>query len=152
LRPCELALTHDLIADEDWKGVTLQDLAARQLTPFIGEDASRVKSEGPQLMLSPAAAQNIGLALHELATNAVKYGALSQSQGTIHLTWQLHPPRWHIAWQERDGPQATAPVQKGFGHAVLARVVPEALDGETELFFDPKGFIWKLDMSAEHVL
>ena len=135
-----LAHTHDLIADEDWHGVTLDDLAARQLSPFVEEERTRVHYEGPHLVLSPVAAQNIGLALHELATNAVKHGALSVAQGQITLAWQHTPPRLHIMWRERAGPPVMAPSRKGFGHVVLARLTPEALNGQATLAFSPDGF------------
>ena len=148
-----LALTHDLIADDDWRGVTLDDLAARQLAPFFGEEGStRVVCEGPRVLLSPRTAQNMGLALHELATNAVKYGALSDSRGKIHLAWHHSPPRLLIDWRERDGPPAKAPTHKAFGHAVLARLVPEALEGQAVLAFELEGFSWKLDIPAKHIL
>jgi len=148
-----LALTHDLIADENWRGVTLNDLAARQLEPFVGEDPTRVECEGPPVMLNPVAAQNVGLALHELATNAVKYGALSMPRGTIRVVWRHNPPRLHLAWTERDGPPTPrTPLQKGFGHVVLARLTSEALDGEAVLAFNPEGFSWKLDIPTRHIL
>jgi two-component sensor histidine kinase len=147
-----LALTHDLIADEEWKGAALADLAARQLQPFISEDSSQVKFEGPSLILSPMAAQNIGLALHELATNAVKYGALSQPRGTVHVAWHHRPPRLSVIWTEHDGPSVSPPTQKGFGHTVLARLVPEALDGDGLLSFNLEGFRWILDIPARHAL
>jgi len=146
-----LALTHDLIVDEEGRGVTVDDLAARQLAPFIGE-AMRIQCEGPRLLLTPVAAQNLGLALHELAANAVKYGSLSTPPGRIHLTWHHSPPRLHITWREREGSPAKAPAHKGFGYVVLARLVPEALDGEAELEFSPQGFSWRLAIPAKHIL
>jgi two-component sensor histidine kinase len=103
-------------------------------------------------LVSPVAAQNIGLALHELATNAVKHGSLSGPRGSIHLTWNNNPPRLHINWSERDGPPVTPPIQSGFGHAVLSRLAPEALDGEAVLAFDAEGFSWKLEIPATYVL
>jgi len=147
-----LALTHDLIVDEDWRGVRLCDLAARQLEPFVGEETMRVQLEGPPLLLSPMAAQNIGLALHELAINAVKYGAFSESRGKVRITWHHAPPRLLIEWREHDGPPAKAPAQNRFGYVVLARLVPEALNGAAELAFNPEGFSWTLDIPTTHVL
>jgi two-component sensor histidine kinase len=146
-----LAQTHDLIADEDWQGVTLDDLATRHLAPFVDEEWKRARCDGPQLVLSPVA-QNIGLALHELATNAVKHGALSVSEGKIDLVWHLAPPLLHITWREREGPPVTVPSRKGFGYVVLARLTPEALDGQATLAFLPEGLSWKLDMPATYVL
>jgi two-component sensor histidine kinase len=146
-----LGHTHDLIADEDWQGVTLHDLAARQLAPFVDTETMRVHCDGPQLVLRPVAAQNIGLALHELASNAVKYGALSVPEGKIDLTWYHAGPRLGIAWRERDGPPAKVPSRKGFGHVVLTRLAPEALDGRATMSFDPGGFHWNLDFPTTHV-
>jgi two-component sensor histidine kinase len=147
-----LAQTHDLIADEDWHGVTLDDLTARHLAPFVEDEATRVHCHGPRLVLSPVAAQNIGLALHELATNAVKHGALSVSQGKIDFAWHHAPPLLQITWRERDGPPVTAPSRKGFGYIVLARLTPEALDGRATLAFLPDGLSWKLDIPATYVV
>ena len=146
-----LSLTHDLIADEDWHGVAMFDLAARHLDPFV-EARSRVQYAGSRLLLSPAAAQNIGIALHELATNAIKHGALSVSDGKIDLVWHHTPPRLHITWRERNGPPVQAPLRKGFGHVVLTRLTPVALDGQATLAFDPEGFSWKLDIPTTYVL
>ena len=104
------------------------------------------------MVLSPVAAQNIGLALHELATNAIKYGALSLSQGRVGLVWQQIPPRLHVRWREREGPRIQKPSRKGFGYLVLARLTPEALDGQATLAFDAEGFSWILDIPTTHVL
>ena len=147
-----LAQTHDLIADENWQGVPLDDLAARQLTPFVEAEEARLLCNGPRLVLSPVAAQHLGLALHELATNAIKHGALSVPQGKIDLFWHHTPPRVHITWRERDGPSIKAPSRKGFGYVVLARISPEALDGQSTLAFDPQGFSWKLDIPTTCLL
>ena len=147
-----LAHTHDLIADEDWHGVPMSELVARQLLPFLEPETTRVRCDGLRLVLSPVAAQNIGLALHELGTNAVKHGALSVAHGRIDLVWHHAPPRLHITWRERDGPPVKAPSQTGFGHVVLARLTPAALDGQATLAFDPEGFSWKLDIPTNYVL
>lgn len=148
-----LSFTHDLIADEDWRGAAIDDLASRQLEPFVGESTDRVKYDGRSVMLTPLAAQNIGLALHELASNAMRHGALSVPRGRIHLVWHHTPTILHILWTERDGPAAPSlPAQRGFGYILLARLAPEALDGEAELAFNPEGFSWKLNIPATHVL
>lgn len=147
-----LAHTHDLIAAEDWHGVALSDLAARQLAPFFEEETARLRLDGPGVLLSNVAAQNIGLALHELATNAIKHGALGSPQGKIELCWNHTPLGVHITWLERKGPPVKATSRKGFGHLVLTRLTPEALDGSATLAFDPEGFSYQLDIPATHVL
>jgi two-component sensor histidine kinase len=133
-------------------GCALDDLADRQLEPFIGEETMRIQLQGPHLLLAPVATQNIGLALHGLATNAAKHGALSKPLGRVRITWHHAPPRMFIEWRERDGPPTRPPVHNRFCHAVLARVVPEALDGEAKLEFHPEGFSWTLKILAKHVL
>ena len=146
-----LAKTHDLIIDEDWHGVTMHDLAASQLAPFV-DAQTRVRYAGPRMLLSPVAAQNIGIALHELAINALKHGALSISGGTITLAWQYDQSRLQILWREHGGPSVSTPSRMGFGHSVLDRLTPKALDGQATLVFDPEGFSWNLDVPATHVL
>jgi len=135
-----LSHTHDLIADEDWKGARLDDLAARQMAPFIDEEQHRISYSGPPVVLNPVAAQNIGLAFHELGTNALKFGALSNPHGRIHLSWQITADQLAITWREEGGPPSTALTRKGFGYAVLARLAPDALQGQSTLSFDPNGF------------
>ena len=145
-----LAKTHDLIT-EDWHGASMHDLTASQLAPFV-ETKERVRFAGPRMTLSPVAAQNIGIALHELATNAVKHGALSVPEGSIALAWQYDQSRLLIQWREKGGPPVTPPSRKGFGWVVLERLTPTALDGQATLAFGPEGFCWKLDVPATHVL
>jgi two-component sensor histidine kinase len=145
-----LSHTHDLIADENWKGARLDDLAARQLAPFL--DADRIRYEGPLVMLSPAAAQNIGLALHELGTNALKYGALSKPLGRIRLTWRLAADDLVILWDEEGGPSAPLSARKGFGYAVLTRLTPEALEGQSKLTFGPGGLSWQLSVPLTRIV
>jgi two-component sensor histidine kinase len=129
-----LSHTHDLIADENWKGARLDDLAARQLAPFLDVDDPRIRCDGPLVMLSPAAAQNIGLALHELGTNALKYGAWSKPEGQIRLTWRLTANSLVILWREEGGPPAPLSARRGFGYTVLAKLTPEALEGPVHTY------------------
>jgi two-component sensor histidine kinase len=146
-----LSHTHDLIADENWKGARLDDLAARQLAPFLDADRSHILYDGPLVVLSPAAAQNIGLALHELGTNALKYGALSKPQGKIHLTWRLTENALVILWREEGGSPAPSN-RKGFGYTVLAKLTPDALEGQSTLTFCPDGFSWQLSVPLARIV
>jgi two-component sensor histidine kinase len=146
-----LSDTHDLIADEDWKGARLDDLAARHMAPFLDEEDQRISYSGPAVVLNPAAAQNIGLALHELGTNALKHGALSRPGGHAHLSWQVSADQLAIAWREEGGPPSTPLIHKGFGYAVLARLAPDALQGEATLTFGPTGFSWHLRVPLDEV-
>ena len=148
-----LADTHDLISEKEWHGVTLDDLASRHLDPFL--DASqRVKVSGPTILLTPVAAQNIGLALHELATNAVKFGALSVPEGRVVFGWERpsgDPDLLRISWREENCP-VTDRFHKGFGRLVLERIAPEALEGKAKLSFDPDCLHWELEVPATRAL
>jgi two-component sensor histidine kinase len=138
--------------DEQWQGVSIQDLASRHLAPFVGENTGRVTYQGQSLLLPPGPAQTLGLALHELVTNAVKYGALSVPTGKVHLAWHQEASRFRMSWIEHDGPPPPSPTpQGGFGSVVLARLTPEALDGQAALQFTPEGVRWTLDVPAMHV-
>ena len=103
-----LAASHDLLVNQDWKGATLEDLVHEQLRAFAEGDAGRIEVGGPPLVVNPDAAQTIGLALHELATNASKHGALSVATGKVAVQWKLEAaesgPRFRMSWRERGGP------------------------------------------------
>jgi two-component sensor histidine kinase len=104
------------------------------------------------MMLKPEAAQNLGLALHELATNAAKYGALSDEVGRVEIRWDLDDGRFKISWQELDGPAVSAPSREGFGQKVVTRIVTLALEGKVDLRFEPSGLVWRLDIPDRHIL
>jgi two-component sensor histidine kinase len=138
-----LAQTHDLIAEEGWRGIAIDELVRCQLTP-LGV-ASRAVLVGPHMVLSPTAAQNVGLALNELATNALKYGALSTESGRVAIGWQVaEGAHLCFTWQEENGPSIATPSRRGFGVMVLERITPEALAGESELSFEPRGLSYRL--------
>ena len=108
--------------------------------------------EGPQLLLSPLAAQYLGMALHELSTNAVKYGALSAPAGKVGIAWRVEGARGkrrlHFSWLESCGPPVAPPTEKGFGHMVIERMAAEALQGQVKLEFPREGLRWHLDADA----
>ena len=147
-----LSHTHDLIADENWKGARLDDLAVRQLAPFLDADRLRILYDGPLVVITPAAAQNIGLALHKLGTNALKYGAFSKPQGQIRLSWLLTADALVILWREEGGPPAPLSTRYGFGYAVLAKLTPDALEGQSTLTFGPQGFSWQLTVPLARIV
>jgi two-component sensor histidine kinase len=145
-----LARTHDLIAETDWRGADLKELASRQ----IG-DRSQVKLVGPNVTVTPAAAQHIGMALHELASNAARHGALSSTHGSVSFVWRCEErpaQRWlRMSWRERGGPPVVPPVRKGFGHLVLERLAPEGLGGEAMLSFEREGVIWSCETPSSRI-
>ncbi len=151
-----LAGSQDLLMAQDWHGASLRDLARAQLSHYADLIGTRILIEGPNLMLKPEAAQNIGLAFHELSTNAAKYGALSHSSGQVHLSWSIRRDEKQallsITWRETGGPAVSQPKREGFGQKVLQRIVAHALEGEVKLDFAPEGLVWQLDMPTSYLV
>jgi two-component sensor histidine kinase len=144
-----LALTHDLIGEENWHGARLHELVVRQVGR-AEQEKSRLQLAGPDIVVTPTAAQHIGLALHELASNARRYGALSANGGGVSFSWELEerPPtqRWlRMTWREHDGPAVKAPERRGFGRLVLERATPDGLGGSAELLFSQTGVVWSCE-------
>jgi two-component sensor histidine kinase len=147
-----LSMAHDLLVSQDWRGASMHELVRAQMAYCldVARDsvAEHATIEGPKIMLKPEAAQNIGLALHELATNALSYGALSRPEGTIALKWGFDDGRLNIEWRESGGPALAMQPREGFGHKVVKRLVAQALDGEATLSFPPDGLVWTLSIPA----
>jgi len=149
-----LSRSHELLISNDWEGALLSDLVAVQRTAF-GPRHSQIRASGPDVFLRPEAILNIGLALHELASNAERHGALSVSSGRVDLTWSLEhgkgdKPRLMIVWRERGRQPAGALLHRGFGRDVLEHVVPTALGANVVLKAIPDGLLWTLDMPGDH--
>ena len=138
-----LARSHDLLVQEGWHGAGLDELARSQLGHYIDRSGAQVRIEGPSVLLRPEAAQSLGLALHELATNAAKYGALSVPTGEVSIKWAprdtVQPPALDIAWVESGGPAVTPPQRRGFGSLVIERNLAGSLDAEVEMSFAAEG-------------
>jgi PAS domain S-box-containing protein len=133
-----LANAHALLAQSRWAGADLRSLVVDELSPYCQEQELRARIDGPSLMLEQEPAQAMALALHELTTNAVKYGALSVSSGRIDIAWRLQPGRrLAMRWSESGGPAVKPPTRKGFGTRVMTRICDQ-LNGE--LTFD-----WRAD-------
>lgn len=151
-----LAACQDLLVKNDWREVDISDLFRTQLAHFAGLIGTRILPEGPPLKLSPAAAQTIGMALHELATNAGKYGALSTAKGIIGVSWALSATngssRFSMEWLERGGPPVREPDRRGFGHTVLVRMVEYDLGAEVAMEHAPDGLVWRLSAPTQSIL
>jgi two-component sensor histidine kinase/PAS domain-containing protein len=147
-----LAASNTLLARGDWRGSSLSALTELQLTPFIDLPSPQIEIHGPDIDLTAEAAQAIGLALHELATNAIKYGALSVPHGRLSISWQVDQAQdaggLKLDWRERSGPFVTAPERTGFGHVVIKRMIEQAVQGTVELSFAPEGLQWSLNAPA----
>ena len=150
-----LAASQDLLVGNKWKGVLILDLIRSQLSHFKDALGSRVRLAGPEIELNASAAQTIGMAVHELATNACKYGALSNETGHVLVDWSLRGEDnavFSIGWSEREGPPVIRTNRKGFGQTVLLRLAEDALDAEVRLDYDPAGVQWRLRCPAENTL
>jgi two-component sensor histidine kinase len=151
------AETHDLLVMGEWHGADIRELIRTHLAPFHNVDNNSVVIEGPELKLNPKAAEQIGLALHELGTNAVKHGALSVPTGVVTIRWDLetgeaHNPVLRFTWEEVGGPRVEQPQRQGFGDVVLTEIVPLSLRGNASLAFEPEGVKWVLLASSSSIL
>ena len=143
-RLAALAASQDLLVSEAGEGVDLDALVRRQLAHFQDLLDSRIRLRGPPVRLNAPSAQALGMAFHELSTNAGKYGALSDPHGRIEVAWAAGDGRLTLSWTERDGPRVEAPSRTGFGGVVIDRMVRGALEGEIQLDYAPQGFSWHL--------
>ena len=152
-----LAASHDVLVDQSWQGAPLADLMRLQLAPFVETDSSRLALSGPDVLVTAQAAQALGLAIHELATNAAKYGALSGPTGTVKISWTFdekgaEPRLLRLNWTEHGGPPVTIPSSKGFGHVVIERMVANSLDGEVAIDYATQGLRWTLSIPSANIV
>jgi len=143
-RLAALSAAHNLLTEGKWQSARLGALLESVLAPF-GSDDCKVELAGPEVLLSPQAAVSFALAAHELATNSVKYGALSQPRGEVHVGWRIQTGRLKWAWQERGGPPVAKPTRQGFGSLMLERALASELGGRVELVFAPHGLRCLID-------
>jgi two-component sensor histidine kinase len=141
-----------LLVDQGWRGAALDRLIELQLSAFGVNESSRLATSGPPVLLQPHATQLVGLALHELATNAAKYGALSNSTGAIEVKWEGQEDRSILlTWQERGGPKVRPPRREGFGHTVLNRTA-KSLGTRASYDWAPGGLTWSIRIPVQHLL
>jgi len=153
-----LSQAHDLLTKSSWIGASLRDVVLQTLTAHFPGSAGerRISVAGPAIRLSPNAAVSLNMAFHELATNAVKYGALSNRHGVVTVTWAVnaatHPAVVEILWVENGGPPVAPPSHRGFGSRLIERGLSRELDGEISLIFDPAGVLCRLDLPVSSKL
>jgi PAS domain S-box-containing protein len=147
-----LGANQDLLIRNKWHGVDVEDLVRTQLAHFADLPGSRIAADGPKLCLNAAAAQAIGLAMHELATNAGKYGALSMDRGRVNVSWQTDGDTLTMSWTECGGPPVSTPERRGFGTVVMQEMVEHSVDGKVDLDYAPAGLSWRLTCPAANVL
>src|SRR5262249_7888577 len=147
-----LSANQDLLVRNEWNGVEIKDLVHAQLAHFADLIGSRIAVRGPKLRLKAASAQAIGLALHELATNAGKYGALSTDTGRVDVRWGTDGETLTMSWTEREGPPVSAPKRRGFGTVVMETMAERSVDGTVYLDYTPAGLSWRLTCPAANAL
>jgi PAS domain S-box-containing protein len=147
-----LSANQDLLVRNEWNGVEINDLVHAQLAHFADLIGPRIAVNGPKLRLRAASAQAIGLALHELATNAGKYGALSTDGGHVDISWAAADGTLTMSWTERGGPPVCAPQRRGFGTIVMETMTERSVDGAVDLDYAPAGLTWRLNCPAANAL
>jgi len=148
-RIAALGRAHQLLSEARWEGADLRRLVEEELLAFSLGEAARVTIAGPDVALSPAAAQALAMALHELATNAAKYGALSAPAGRVAVSWTRRGRGpLAIRWAETGGPLVAAPSRRGLGMAMLARALAGPLGGKSRLDWRPEGLVCELELPA----
>ena len=137
-----MATSHDLLVHGAWRGVDLEALLAAQFAQFFGDEARRYSLSGPPVELTPDIGQSLGMAIHELITNAAKYGALSGEVGRVSVDWRIDAAEGdlQIAWRESDGPPVTPPAQTGFGTMLLKNLIESGMGGSLSFHYAITGF------------
>jgi len=144
-----LSRAHDVLTRESWEGAGLREVVAEAISPHIDLKSGRIAVDGPDLRLAPRMALALAMALQELATNAVKYGALSNQVGHIALGWTVDrsadPPRLKLRWTETGGPPVRPPERRGFGSRLIERSLAQDLGGAATIAFEPAGVVCDVD-------
>jgi two-component sensor histidine kinase len=152
-----LAASHDVLVRNSWQGAPLADLMRQQLMPFLDIQSSRVELAGPDIVVTAEATQAIGLAIHELATNATKYGALSVPAGKVKISWafdseSLASRELVLKWVEQGGPLIVPPSRNGFGHLVIGEMIERSLNAKVALEFATHGLEWSASIPATNLV
>lgn len=147
-----LARSHDILVQESWHGASLKELVRSQLAYYLDREPEQISIAGPDVRLKPEAAQSLGLALHELASNAAKHGALSRSGGRVEISWQPLSDGIMLIWRESKGPQVNVPQRRGFGSMVIEHNLARALDAEVKLDFATEGVTCRVTMPKNQLV
>jgi two-component sensor histidine kinase len=147
-RLAALSRTHNRLSEVAWAGLPLRDVLAAEMAPYA-DGADRVAIDGPDVNLTPSASLAFGMAFHELATNAAKYGAFSVPDGRVCVQWRIDDVsgarHLRVEWRESNGPPVTPPVRRGVGSHLIERGLAHQLDGAAKLRFDSEGVCFELD-------
>jgi two-component sensor histidine kinase len=148
-----LAEAHNLLSQEKWQGAELREVIARVLRPYLLNNPERMRMAGPRVPLSPRLAVVLSMIVHEIATNAAKYGALSNDTGTVTVDWEVLEEsdgrKLRLIWTEAGGPPVSAPVQRGFGSRLIERSTRDQLGGEATVDFLPRGVVYTVSCALD---
>ena len=152
-----LAASHDVLVVNTWQGAPLANLVRKHLEPFVDVQSSRLELTGPDIIVGAEAAQAIGLAIHELTTNAIKYGALSLPTGKVKVSWAFDgdaetPRHLILNWIEQGGPPVVPPSHKGFGHVVFDDMIERSLNAKVAVEFAVSGLNWRVSIPATNLI
>jgi two-component sensor histidine kinase len=146
-RLANLARTHDLLMRDDMISGTLRAIVGEAIAPYGDAQAGRFRVSGPHVAVEPRAAVAIAMALHELGTNAAKYGALTAPGGAVAITWtKVDPDRLRLTWRETGGPTVHVPARQGFGSRLIERVLAHELGGAARIDYAPEGVVCEIEM------
>jgi PAS domain S-box-containing protein len=148
-RIAALSTAHALLAESRWEGASLNRLVDEELAPYRGGELERIAVAGPAVFLKPETAQIIALVLHELATNAVKYGALSDPAGKVSLSWQCQQNELRLQWAEAGGPLVRPPTTKGYGTKVITASIKQQLNGAAIFDWQPAGLMFTMSIAID---
>jgi two-component sensor histidine kinase len=146
-----LSSVHSLLTDENWDSAELHDVVRASLRPHLVGERVRLDFAGPALRLKPKSAVAVSMALHELGTNALKYGSLSSDTGKVALDWTTTDGRFRLLWQESGGPAVRPPSRTGFGSRMIERGLSSELRGEVRIDFRPAGVVCTIDSPLEAI-
>lgn len=152
-RMAALSTAHNVLVEDNWESASLRSVVERALAPHLlaEVDVNRFVLNGPDSRLHPKVAVTLAMALHELMTNAAKYGALSVPEGRVAVTWSLQAlddgrEQLDLAWEERGGPPVTLPTRRGFGSRLIERQLPMEFDGNAAITYAPSGVVCRLEI------
>jgi len=144
-----LSQVHNVLTTESWADVGLHSIVAQAVEPYRSRGENRIHVQGPPVQIPPRMALALAMALQELVTNAVKYGALSNGIGQIRVHWKLNGARpdgrLHLIWEETEGPPVHKPSRRGFGTRLIERSLAQDLDGDVRIEFAPTGVVCSVD-------
>jgi PAS domain S-box-containing protein len=142
-----LANAHRLFVASSWAGAELRDLVAQELSPYCQDGDTRARIEGPNVLLEPTTAQTIAVCVHELTTNAAKYGALSFPEGRVHIEWSRAADGRLVArWTETNGPPVKPPTRRGFGLRVMQTIIRGQLNGDARFDWRAEGLVCEIEL------